>query len=528
MFTGTGSLTRLNLRRARILIPVWVLVIAALVLGTASSFTELYPTRASRIPFAQSITANSGLIALTGRPFDLLSTGGLTAWRSGSLGAVLAAIMSLLLVTRHTRAEEESGRLELIAAGVVGRFAPLAAGVLTALIANLAVVVLVTAGLAAQGLPAAGGLALGLAVASAGVVFTAVSAVAAQLTKSGRPANGIGSALVGVAYLLRALGDATDAHWVSWLSPIGWAQQLRPFAGNRWVVLLLPAAALIAGLAAAFALNARRDLGAGLIPSRPGRPTASPWLGSSTGLAWRLQRGSLIGWSAGLFVVGLVGGALAQSVGDLTADNPQLADLLQQWGGSQGVADAYLATVLGMTGIISAAYAVQAVLRLPAEESSQRAEPLLATPVGRIPWALGHLGVALIGTALLDLTAGIGAGLAHGLQTHDLSGQFGRVLAAALVQIPAAWVFAGLTLLLFGLLPAWAAIGWAAVVAALVLLLLGPVLKLSHWVLDASPFAQLPALPGGSMDWAPVGWLLVLTLVLCAAGTAGLRHRDLR
>jgi ABC-2 type transport system permease protein len=528
MLTGTRELAWLNLKRDRVLIPVWVLVIVALALGTASSFAELYPTRASRIPFAQSIATNSGLIALAGRPFDLMTTGGLTAWRIAGLGAVLTAIMSLLLVTRHTRAEEESNRLELVAAGAVGRFAPTAAGVLTALVANAAIVVLVTGGLAAQGLPVRGSAALGLAFATSGVVFAAVSAVAAQLTESSRAANGIGSALVGGAFLLRALGDATDAHRLTWLSPIGWGQQLRAFAGERWAVLLLPAVTVAIGLAAAYALNVRRDLGAGLIPSRPGRPAASRWLGSSTALAWRLQRGSMIGWAAGLFVVGLVGGAIAGSVSQLTADNPQLADLLKDWGGSQAVVDAYLATILGMTGITSAAYAVQAVLRLPGEETGGRAEPLLATPVGRVPWALGHLGVALAGTALLNLAAGVGAGLSHGLRTHDLSGQFGRVLSAALVQIPAAWVFAGLTLLLFGLLPARVAVSWAAVVAALSLLLLGPVLRLSHWVLDVSPFAHLPLLPGGSLRWTPIGWLLVLTLVLCAAGTAGLRHRDLR
>ena len=40
--------------------------------------------------------------------------------------------MAILLVVRHTRAEEETGRAELVGAGVVGRHAPLAAALITA------------------------------------------------------------------------------------------------------------------------------------------------------------------------------------------------------------------------------------------------------------------------------------------------------------------------------------------------------------------------------------------------------------
>ena len=128
--------------------------------------------------------------------------------------------MSLLTVVRHTRTEEETGRLELLGATVVGRYAPLTAALLTAAVANVSIVVLTVLFLAGTGLPTAGSVALALAIGLCGLVFAAVAAVAAQLTANARSANGIAAAVLGASFLLRALGD-TGPTWVSWISPWG-------------------------------------------------------------------------------------------------------------------------------------------------------------------------------------------------------------------------------------------------------------------------------------------------------------------
>jgi ABC-2 type transport system permease protein len=523
---GTGQLTWLALRRDRIMIPLWVLAIVALVLVTASSFSDLYPTVASRLPFARSVESNAGLIALTGPAFDLTSIGGLTAWRVAGTGGLLAGIMSLLLVVRHTRAEEESNRLELLSSGVVGRFAPLTAGLLAALTADLALAVLVALSLIGMGLPASGSIALGLGYGICGAVFAAAATVSAQLSESPRAANGIASAFLGAAYLFRAVGDSAGPGWLSWLSPIGWTQQVRPFAGERWWVLGLAVAVAGALGTLGYRLAGRRDLGEGVLPARPGPPRAAWWLRSSLALAWRLQRGSLIGWSIGLAFVGAVVGSLAQSVSSLVESSPQLGDALHSLGGKQDVVDAYLSTTLVFGGFAAAAYAVQAVLRLHGEETSQRAEPLLATETGRIRWALGHLAISFLGTAALLTSMGLAAGLAHGIRTGDLRGQLPRVLGASLVQVFAIWVFAGLVMALFGLAPKWSPAGWGFIVVALLISLIGALLKLNHWLLDLSPFTHLPVLPGGQMTWTPLLWLLVVTLGLSAVGLIALDRRD--
>lgn len=526
---GTGALVRLGLRLDRVRLTIWIGALSALVLSTASAIAGLYPTAASRQQFAAGVGANPALRAIVGPPFDLSSVGGLTAWRTGATAVVLVALMNVLTVTRHTRAEEEAGRLELVGSTVVGRHAPLTAALVVVLSADAVLAVLVAAGLVGLGLPPSGSIALGLALAAAGAVFAAVTAVSAQLTESGRTASGIASAALGLSFLLRAVGDSATEDgptWLSWLSPIGWVQQSRPFAGERWWVFGLTAALAAVLVAGAYVLVGRRDLGAGFLPPRPGPAGAAPGLRSPFALAWRLQRGSLAGWAVGSAVLGATFGGIAQDIGDLLGDNPQLVGILAALGGQEGIVDAYLASTLHIVGLLAAAYAVQATLRLRSEEVAQRAEPLLATMVRRSEWAASHLGIALLGAAAVLLATGLAAGVVHGLRVGDVGGQVPRLVVAALAQLPAVAVLAGIALALFGLAPRFTIAAWAAVVALLVVQQLGPILQLDQWVLNVSPFTHIPNLPGGRLTAAPLFWLVAATAALVAAGLLGFRRRD--
>ncbi len=288
----------------------------------------------------------------------------------------------------------------------------------------------------AAGLAVTGALALGAAFSAVGLVFAAVAAAAAQAAESARGANGLAIAVLGVAFGLRAIGDA-GPHWLAWLSPLGWAQAMRAYADERWWLLaaLLALAALLTW--AAIALAARRDVGAGILPPRPGPPRGK--LHTPLALAWRLQRGALAGWVAGFAILGAAFGSMAQDIGDVIGDSAGVRDALARLGGTESLVDAYLAATFGLFALVAAAFAVGSVLRLRGEETDGRAEPLLATAVSRARWALGHAVVALGGTVVLMLVAGLAAGIGHAAQTGDAA-QLPRLVAAALAQVPAAWV----------------------------------------------------------------------------------------
>ena len=523
---GTGSLVRLALRRDRILLPVWILVFISFAASSAGATVDLYPTVQSRMELAAGYNGNPALVAMYGWVFDDTSIGAVAMFKMVALGGALVAILAILIVTRHTRAEEEAGRLELIGATVVGRYAALTAALIVAIGTALVLGLFTALSLIATKLPAAGSFAFGLGWTAAAIAFAAVAAVAAQLTESARAANGIAMATLGAAYLIRAIGDTLGdggPTWISWFSPIGWIQQVRAYSGDRWLVLLLPvlfAAALAAG---AYALTARRDLGAGLFADRAG-PARGQHLTGVFALAWRLQRGSLLGWSTAFVLSGLAFGGIAANVGNLI-DNDQVKDILTKLGGARGLTDAYLATEMGLVAMIAAAYGIQAAMRLRTEETALRAEPVLATAVSRSRWALSHIVIALGGATLLMVLAGVASGLTYGAASD--MGQFGRVFGAALAQLPAAWVLTGIVVLAFGFLPRLNYAGWAALAAFVGLSFFGPILGLDQWVLDISPFTHTPRLPGGVFTATP---LLLLTGVAAAgvlAGLAGFRRRDI-
>ncbi|HKQ01175.1 MAG TPA: ABC transporter permease, partial [Actinomycetes bacterium] len=273
-FTGTGQLFRLAMRRDRVVGTVWVLGLFVFALSQAASIVSLYPTQADLDRLARTaggIGANPAVVALQGPAYDASTYGGATAWQVVTPWVLLIGLMSILLVTRHTRQEEETGRAELVSAAAVGRHAWLASGLLYVLAVNVVLAAFTALGFVATGLPAAGSVTLAAACALNGLVFAGVAAITVQLTEYPRPANGIALAVLGAAFLLRAIGDtASGLSWLSWLSPIGWAERFRPFAGERWAVLVLPVALLAVLIAAAAALLVRRDLGAGVMATRLG------------------------------------------------------------------------------------------------------------------------------------------------------------------------------------------------------------------------------------------------------------------
>lgn len=228
----------------------------------------------------------------------------------------------------------------------------------------------------------------------------------------------------------------------------------------------------------------------------------------------------MLGWSIGFFLAGVVYGGLTDGVADLVGDNEKAREIFERMGGRSGITDAFLASMTGMLGLVAALYVVASVLRLHGEETSMRAEPLLANAVGRLRWASGHLVIAFGGSALIMLLAGLGFAVGYGKEV-------GPILGGCLVQLPAVWVVAGLAVLLYGLAPRLAPLAWAVAGAVLLIGWVGPALDVPRTVLDLSPFGHLPKLPGGEMEWGPVLVLLGLAGVLVAAGLAGLRRRDL-
>lgn len=522
---GTAPLLRHVLRRDRLRIPLWAAGAGGMVLVSAASLEGLYDTEEELAAYRELVRGNTALIVQSGpgHGLDDPTLGTVLVNETSVWAIVLVAIMSAMLVVRHTRAEEETGRAELVRSAPVGRHAATMAALLAALVASTAVGLVVAVGLVLSDLPASGAVAYGLALVGVGAVFAGVGLVAAQVASSARTATGLSLVVLAVAFVLRAVGDVGDGR-LSWLSPIGWAQATRPFADERWPVLTLPALAGAGLVLAATALAAHRDAGAGLIPHRAGRDTATRWLTTPLALSARLLRGTIAGWAAGVAAIGFFYGVVSSEAESIVQDNPELAEFFAAGGAS--ITDAFLASGVLMVGLLSAAFAVTATARAKVEETEGRLEPLLTTPTSRTRWAGSHMTV-VAGGLLVVLTAG---GLSTGVGAAASLNEPGRVpelLAAALSHAPASAVLGAVAFLLWAAAPRWTVAAWAGVALAVVVGLLADVLDLPQAARDLSPFEHVPDLPAAEAQALPLLVLGAVAVALAAGGLAAFRRRDL-
>jgi ABC-2 type transport system permease protein len=523
---GTPTLLSAALRQDRRRLAIWVASLGGLTVYAAVALGTVYPTAADRQARAAVIDTPAGTM-LSGPGYGTAdySLGAMIANELALSVMVAAAVMSVLLVVRHTRAEEDDGRAELLLAGAVGRSAPLTTALLLTVLADTAVGVVVTAGLVGAGLAAVDAVLLAAGIALTGMVFGAVAAVTVQLASQSRAATGAALAVLGAAVLVRGVGDVLEpgGSALSWLSPIAWAQQTRAFVDLRPEPLLLSLALIAALVGVAHRLAGRRDLGAGLVTPRRGPATASALLSGPAGLLARLQRGTVTGWAVGLLLLGATFGSLTDSVVDMLAGNARLAAAFATTGA--GLADSFTAASATYYGLCTAGFAVASVLRLRGEETSGRTELLLAGALDRRRLLGTGVAVTSAAAVLLLVAAGLGGGLAAAAVTGD-TGAVGTQLGAALVQLPAVLVVAAVAAALVGLAPRLSALAWLLVCWALLAGLFGPLLGLPDRVLRLSPFGWVPAVPAEDVAVAPLAGLTVVAAALLVVALAGFRRRD--
>ncbi|AEE47618.1 ABC transporter permease [Cellulomonas fimi] len=520
---GTGGLVRVALRFDRWRILVWSLAVAGLTFASVDAIAGLYggdDSRAARALLVSSPAATA--LAGPGYGLDDYTVGAMTANELGLWVMLPVAILALLTVTRHLRAAEEDGRLELVRSGPVGRDAPVVAGLVAAVVATLAVSGLTFLALLGTDVDPVGSAALCAGIAMVGLVFAGVSAVASQVTAHGRTASGLGMAVLGVAFVLRAVGDVRGPQGTSvltWLSPFGWAQATRAYVDERWWPLLIGVVAAGACVALAFWLAARRDLGTGLVAERLGPPHASRALSGMVGLTLRRQWGSIVSWGSAVVLMAALVGVLAGAIVDFVEDEATLGAI---FGGEDPTAGAFSLYVVFLA-VTTAAYTVTAVGAVRAEEVATRGARVLAGPVTRSRWLGAQVGVAAVTAVVVTLLSGLvmGATAAASLSEPD---RVASLLGANAATLPATACVLALAVLVYGVAPRFLGLVWAYVAYVAVVGMFGQILPDGSDV--ASPFTYLPALPREEMQWPPVLAVSAVAVALAAAGFVFFRRRD--
>ncbi|ASK64625.1 polyketide antibiotic transporter [Brachybacterium avium] len=525
--TGLGALVRLFARISRRQILIWAVAMVVTVAASVLALKEAYPDQQA-LDARAALLGNPSAVLMTGPAFG---RGHYTLWAAVAnelfLYILLAgAIMSILLMVRHTRAEEEAGRLEMLHALPTGRLAPAAAALVVVAIANLALGAAVSLGVLVTGSPVQDGIALGAATALTGLLFAAIAAVMAQLTEHGGTASGLSLGTLAVAFLVRGVGDVISAEgsWLSWFSPLAWSQQIRVFVELRWWPLGLSLAAIVLLLALAAQLSRRRDLGAGLRPAAPGPATASAALRAPGGLARRLVTPMVLTWTIGLFLFAIAFGALASSLDDLVDQIPTISEFAPIE--VDDLTASFTAYILLMLALGPVGLFVSAILRLRTEEQAGRLAGVLVAGAPQLAFTLRWLAVVAVEVFAAQALLGLGTGIGVWQATGE-SSWVGETILASLAYLPAIAVTGALTLALYGLRLRLAGLAWLVVVWAALDTFLGDLLQLPDWARSLSVLHHVPFLPSAEVDATPLVVMGVLAVALTILGLFALRRRDL-
>jgi polyether ionophore transport system permease protein len=524
---AVSAVGRRNLADTRVRNGAFALFLALYAFVQAVGYRHAYPTLADRLQFAKAFGANKTLQLFYGVPHDLTTVGGYTAWRGGGIGSIVAAFWGLLAAVRATRAEEDSGRQELVLAGVVGRRGAYLAALLAIAAGAVALWLAFFVGLVAGRLAVGGSAYLALATVVTIAVFAGVGMVASQVASSRRVALELGGIVLAVAFLLRVIADlSTGLGWLRWATPLGWSEELRAFAGPRPWVLVLPAVTSLGLLVLAGRIALRRDVGRGLITGRDSRPPRLRLLSSPTALALRSELGSVSGWLAGTAAYALVIGLLSTS---FSASNipASLREQLAKLGASLTTPSGALGVYFLFFVFAVSIFCCAQVGAARHEEAEERLETLFASAVGRTRWLGGRLLLAAGGAAAIAATVALVAWAGAASQNADVS--LLRMLEAGLNCLPIALLFLGLATLAFALLPrASVGLSYALVSVAFVWQLVASVLGVPRWVRELTPFAHVGLVPAQS--FRPGAALLMLALAVSTTGVGlwAFRRRDLQ
>lgn len=522
--------------RDRTQLLVWALITTTFAALSWFAMTGQFGGEQDRAATIMLSVANPAIMVISGGLPSGADEGPFVAFQIQPWLLLLAALMSVFLATRHSRGDEERGRAELVQATPAGRVTPLLATIVHGSLANLLLGVLSAAALIAIGLPVTGSLLTGLSITATGIVYLGVVLLAAQWLPTSRATNSLGVWVVITGFLLcgagSAMGTVSDdllrvtSAWPAWLSPFGWAANIRPWDADQPAPLLLSLVLAVVVMTLAVVVQRRRDLDASLTRVRTG-PAGSTRLHTVSGLIWRLNATALVGWGLGALLLGISATSLTVALAGFGEQSQAALDMLRALSPQADLIDAGLSVHYLMLGAMAGCLAVQLIAGARQEEASGRVELLWTTPVSRLRWLADNLALALLGAGLIMAVAVLGGMLGLALTDGDWT-LMRAVGVQALGQWVAGAVFGVLAALLLVFRPRLtAALGWSLVGLSASVGMFAPLMGAPGWTRHLAPIASAAFLSDQGIELRDTGWTLALLVVGLALALWGMRRREL-
>lgn len=527
-FAGTGILARSILRRDRLRIFIWIIAITLVVMSTAALLPDIFTTDMERQIIAETMK-NPAITFMLGPGYGLddYTVGAMMAHNMLLFTVLTAGIMNILLTTRHTREDEEEGRIEMIRSLPVGPLATLGAVIIVMTLVNIVLALAVGFGISALGIESmnlVGSLIYGASVGAVGIFFAVMTALIAQLTSNTRGTIGFSFAILIMAYILRGIGDVGN-EILSLINPFGLILRTETMVNNYWCPIWTTIGISIILFGIALYLNSIRDLGAGFIATRPGKSEASRSLLSPLGLAFRLLRTPIIAWLVAMFVLGASYGSILGDLEGFISSSDMIQQMIPDAAGYT-MTEQFMSLIITIQSIMVAIPVLMFILKLRSEERQNRTEHLHARAVSRNTILGSYTIIALVSAPVMLLVSVLGL-WSSAIMVMDDPISFGVLLQAAFVYLPAILVMLGIAVFLTGWLPKLTGFTWIYLAYSFFVVYLGDLLRLPEIAAKLTPFGHTPLFPMEEINILTMVVMTFIGLVLIVAGFVGYNRRDI-
>ncbi|SFM49096.1 ABC-2 type transport system permease protein [Gracilibacillus orientalis] len=527
LFHQLKSLLSFNARQNWLASIIWTLSVVGITVVVAGAFSNLYGSAEERDAMAQTLV-NPAMVAMVGPAYgiDNYTIGAMMANQMLLFTAIVLGIMSILMITKLTRKQEEEGKFELIRSMPVGRLSSLSSALILVALVNLLIGLATAISLIVinvEGIGVEGSIMYGTILTVTGLIFTGITAVITQLTETSRGALGLSMAVLLVAYFARAIGDVSSEA-LSLASPLGLILRTEVYVENDWWPIIVAVVITLVFTVLAFYLHNRRDLGAGLLPSKPGKKEASKLLLSPLGLVLRLQRTQIIAWLMAMIFLGASYGSVLGDLESFFADN----EMMQQMLGNNPdytLTEQFITMLMVILSIFATIPMVILFLKIRGEEKKERNDHLLTTGVSRYRLLSHYLGISIV-MGVVSLFIALYGLWAAGAAVMDDPVPFENILKAGMSYVPAMLGILAIANLLFAFLPKWTPLVWAYLVFSFFTVYLGGMIDIPEWIANISSFNHIPQIPVEEFSWTPLFVLLAIGIIVLILSQFGYRNRD--
>ena len=526
---NTGKLAKFIGKREIVITLIWFIISVALSVCVIWAFENIFQSGEQHIGIAETMK-NPAMTVMVGPAYgiDNYNTGAMMGHMMLLFSIIGIIIMNIFMVVRHTRSDEEKGRLEVIRSLPVGRLANLSATMIVCFIINTIIALALGVSISLLGVSSMtleGCMLFGVVIGMTGILFGAITAVFVQLSSNSRGAIGYSFMFLGIAYIVRGIGDVSS-EILSLISPLGLPLRTSVFVDNSWWPILLIGLLTIIVLVFAFYLNAKRDLGEGLIPAKKGKAIASQAMLSPFGFARKLLRTQIIWWAIALFTLGVTYGSVFGDIDKFLEGNEMLQQMFVNTEGGITIAESFMSVIMVIMSIVSSIPAISAILRIRKEEKEGRLEHILSRNVSRNKFFACFLIIAIFTSIIMMIFTGLGLWLAsYPVMAEPMA--IGTVISSAVVHIPAIMVMIGIAMILITYLPRHTGIVWGYLGFSFLGVYLGSLLDFPKWFIRLSPYGNVPQVPAERFSLATALILIGIATTLFTISFIGYKRRDI-